>query len=109
MKAQLELARIQTHASQQTECDPLTGGTRQAREGENSKFKMPKLPVFVDRRDYPDSRLLRFERFAPISGWPKESWCMSLSGRALEAFCRLSRMILQIMIVSRKFYQRDIT
>ncbi|KAK3790633.1 hypothetical protein RRG08_043916 [Elysia crispata] len=55
---------------------------------------MPKLPAFVDRKDDLDSWLLRFERFATTSGWPKESWCTPLSalltGRALEAFCRLS-------------------
>ncbi|KAK3790873.1 hypothetical protein RRG08_051785 [Elysia crispata] len=55
---------------------------------------MPKLPAFVDRKDNLDSWLLRFERFATTSGWPKESWCTPLSelltGRALEAFCRLS-------------------
>ena len=55
---------------------------------------MPKLPALVDREDDLDSWLLRFERFATTSGWPKESWCTPLSalltGRALEAFGRLS-------------------
>ena len=55
---------------------------------------MPKLPALVDRKDDLDSWLLRFERFATTSGWAKESWCTSLSalltGRAFEAFCRLS-------------------
>ena len=48
----------------------------------------------MDRKNDLDSGLFRFERFATTSGWPKESWCTSLSalltGRALEAFCRLS-------------------
>ena len=90
MRTQLELAKMPVQASQQTE----HFSTRPAREGENSKFKMPKLPAFVDRKDDLDSWLLRFERFATTSGWLKESWCTSLSalltGRALEAFCRLS-------------------
>ena len=55
---------------------------------------MPKFPAFVDRKDDLDSWLLRFERFATISGLPNESWCTSLlallTGRALEAFCCLS-------------------
>ena len=55
---------------------------------------MLKLPAFVDRKDYRDSWLPRFERFAATSGWPKKSWCKSLSallaGRALEAFCLLT-------------------
>ncbi|KAK3802309.1 hypothetical protein RRG08_066147 [Elysia crispata] len=93
MRTQLELAKIQAQASQQSEHN-LTGGTRSVHEGESSKFKMPKLPAFVDRKDDLDSWLIRFERFATTSGWPKESWCTPLSalliGRALEAFCRLS-------------------
>ena len=58
------------------------------------KPKLPRLPAFVDGKYNLDSRLLRFERFANTSGWPKENWCASLSalltGRALEVFCRLS-------------------
>ena len=94
MRTQLELAKIQAQASQQSEHNLSSGSTRSVHEGENSKFKMPKLPAFVDRKDDLDSWLLRFERFATTSGWPKESWCTPLSalrtGRALEAFCRLS-------------------
>ena len=90
MRTHLELAKIQVQASQQTE----HFSTRPAREGENSKFKIPKLLAFVDRKDDLDSWLLRFERFATTSGWPKENWCTSLSTlltrRALKAFCRLS-------------------
>ena len=56
-------------------------------------MKLPKLPAFIDKKDDVDSWLLRFERLASTSGWSKESWCTSLSalltGRALEAFCRL--------------------
>ncbi|KAK3791391.1 hypothetical protein RRG08_012573 [Elysia crispata] len=94
MRTQLELAKIQAQASQQSEYNLTSGSTRSVHEGENSKFKMPKLPAFVDRKDDLDSWLLRFERFATTSGWPKESWCTPLSAllteRALEAFCRLS-------------------
>ena len=94
MRTQLELAKIQAQASQQSEHNLTSSSTRSVDERENSKFKMPKLPAFVDRKDDLDSWLLRFERFATTSGWPKESWCTPLSalltGRALEAFCRLS-------------------
>ena len=41
------MAIIQVQASQQTEHYL----TRPAREGENSRFKMPKLPAFVERKD----------------------------------------------------------
>ena len=94
MRTQLELAKIQAQASQQSEHNLTSGSTRSVHEGENSKFKMPKLPAFVDIKDDLDSWLLRFELFGTTSGWPKESWCTPLSalltGRALEAFCRLS-------------------
>ena len=53
------MAIIQVQASQQTEHYL----TRPAREGENSRFKMPKLPAFVDRKNDLDVWLLRFERF----------------------------------------------
>ena len=88
------MEKIHAQASQQSEHTLTSGGTRPVREGKSSKFKMPKLPSFVERQDYLDSLLLRFERFATTSGWPKENWCTSLSamltGRAFEAFCRLS-------------------
>ena len=81
MRTQLEFAKIQEQASQKSEHNLTSGNTRSVHGGENSKFKMPKLPTFVDRRDDLDSS-------------PKESWCTPLSalltGRALEAFCRLS-------------------
>ena len=68
MSTQLELAKIQAQASQQSEHNFTSGGTRPVLEGENSKFKMPKLPAFVDTKDDLDSWLLRFERFATTSG-----------------------------------------
>ena len=43
------------------------------------KPKLPRLPAFVDGKHDLDSWLLRFERFANTSVWPKESWCTSLS------------------------------
>ena len=61
MRTQLELAKIQAQASQQKEHNLISGGTRPVHEGENSKFKMPKLPAFVDRKDDLDSWLLPFE------------------------------------------------
>ena len=61
MRTQLELAKIQEQASEQSEHNLTSGSTRPVHEGENSKFKMPKLPAFVDRKDDLDSWLLRFE------------------------------------------------
>ena len=61
MRTQLELANIQAQASQQSEHNLTSGSTRSVHEGENSKFKMPRLPAFVDRKDDLDSWLFRFE------------------------------------------------
>ena len=53
----------------------------------------PKLPAFVDHKDDLDSFLTRFERFGEMNEWPLEDWPIHLSallsGRALDAFCRL--------------------
>ena len=94
MKAQVGIEKIRAEAGAKT-----AGG---AAEGTTSIYagqvrpKLPRLPAFVDGKDDLDSWLLRFERFANTSGWPKEYWCTSLSalltGRALEVFCRLSEL-----------------
>ena len=55
MRTQLELAKIQAQASKQSEHNLTSGSTRPVHEGESSKFKMPKLPAFVDRKDNLDS------------------------------------------------------
>ena len=55
MRTQLELAKMQAQASQQSEHNLTSGGTRPVCEGESSKFKMPKLPAFMDRKDDLDS------------------------------------------------------
>ena len=81
------MAKIKAQGSQQSKHNLTSGGTRPIPEGESSKFKIPKLPVFLDRKHDLDSSLHRFERFASTSGCPKESWRTPLSalltGRAL--------------------------
>ena len=92
LKAQVEIEKIRAQAGVKT-----VGGAAEGTTGiyaDQVKPKLPRLPAFVDGKDDLDSWLLRFERFANTSGWPKENWCTSLSalltGRALEVFCRLS-------------------
>ena len=92
MKAQIEIEKIRAQAGAKT-----VGGAAEGTTGIYAgqvRPKLPRLPAFVDGKDDLDSWLLRFERFANTSGWPKENWCTSLSalltGRALEIFCRLS-------------------
>ena len=50
MRTQLELAKIQAQASQQSEHNLTSGGTRPVREGESSKFKIPKITSFCGQK-----------------------------------------------------------
>ena len=56
--------------------------------------RAPELPSFVDGKDNLDSYLLRFERYATVVGWEKETWATRLSsllsGRSLEVYSGLS-------------------
>ena len=51
--------------------------------------RSPELPALVDGRDDLDNYLLRFERYATVARWEKDSWATQLSPllscRALEA------------------------
>jgi len=55
--------------------------------------KVPKMPHFDEERDFIDSYLGRFERFAETQKWKREHWAMYLSallkGRALDVYSRL--------------------
>jgi len=57
------------------------------------KTKVPKMPYFDDDKDCMDSYLNRFERFAQVEGWKKESYAIYLSallkGKALDVYSRL--------------------
>ena len=58
--------------------------------------KPPKLPTFIPGVDKIDCYLERFERYAEISQWDRETWATRLStlitGEALEVYTRLSRL-----------------
>ena len=55
--------------------------------------KIPKMPYFEEERDFMDSYLGRFERFAETHKWKREHWAMYLSallkGRALDVYSRM--------------------
>jgi len=55
--------------------------------------KIPKMPYFDEERDFMDSYLGRFERFAETQKWKREHWAMYLSallkGRALDVYSRM--------------------
>ena len=57
------------------------------------KFRGPKI-VPYDEKDEMDSYLQRFERYADVQGWKKESWAIYLSallrGRSLDVYSRLT-------------------
>ena len=92
LKAQVEIEKIRAQAGVKTVGCAAEGTTDIY--ADQVKPKLPTLPAFVDGKDDLDSWLLRLERFANTSEWPKENWCTSLSalrtGRALDVFCHLS-------------------
>ena len=51
------------------------------------------MPYFDEERDFMDSYLGRFERFAETRKWKREHWAMYLSallkGRALDVYSRM--------------------
>ena len=57
--------------------------------------RSPKLPGFLNGKDDLDNYLLRFERYATVALWEKDSWATQLSpllsGLVLEVYSRLSQ------------------
>ena len=55
--------------------------------------KMPKMPYFDEDKDCMDAYLNRFERFAEVQRWKKDTYAVCLSallkGKALEVYARL--------------------
>ena len=70
------------------------------------KTKMPKMPFFDENKDCMDAYLNRFERFADVQGWKKDSLAICLSallrGKALDVYSRLPPEQVVIMIASNK-------
>ena len=85
LRIELEAKRIEaeTRLERREDRRPMVAGAR-----------APELPSFVDGKDNLDSYLLRFERYATVAGWEKETWATRLSpllsGRALEVYSGLS-------------------
>ena len=55
--------------------------------------KIPKLPAFKEEVDDLDCYLHRFEKYAQVQGWHKDTWALNLSallsGKALQVYTRL--------------------
>lgn len=58
------------------------------------KARMPKIPPFDERHDEMDSYLRRFERYATVQKWDRNTWATSLSallcGKALDVYALMS-------------------
>ena len=68
--------------------------TVEAKRESSTRAKLPKLPLFQDRKDELDSYIQRLKCFAKINGWDVEQWTSALStlltGKALEVYSKLS-------------------
>ena len=62
-------------------------------KNDHVKLKGPKLHEFKENVDSMDAYIERFERFATIHKWPRDSWAINLStlltGKAIEVYSRL--------------------
>lgn len=58
------------------------------------KARMPKISPFDERHDEMDSYLRRFERYATVQHWERNTWATSLSallcGKALDVYALMS-------------------
>ena len=52
---------------------------RELRQIEDRRVHTPRLPLFDSSKDEMDTYLQRFERYAEVNGWKRESWAFNLS------------------------------
>lgn len=98
-RQELEIRKIEAEARARR---AEARGSRQASDSENEDptprrtrvmGKVPKMPYFDEDKDFMDSYLNRFERFAQAQGWRTADLTLYLSallkGRALDVYSRL--------------------
>ena len=101
LAAQLELERLQLERAKvegqniEARAEVQSAASSQAgQENVTAVTKTPGLPAFVDEKDNLDNYLLRFERYATIAGWHRDTWAVWLSplltGKALDVYSGLS-------------------
>ena len=101
LAAQLELERLQLERAKverkniEARAEVQSAASSQAGQDTVAAVtKTPGLPGFVDGKDNLDNYLLRFERYATISGWQRDAWAVRLSplltGKALDVYSELS-------------------
>ena len=85
-QSQLQAQEARLNRSHDTANDTADGTVPPGR----SFGKVPKMPYFDEERDFMDSYLGRFERFAESQKWRREDWAMYFSallkGRALDVY-----------------------
>jgi len=97
-KQEMEKLDFQAKIRQQEARITEVGRRQSERNGDEvpigrSVCKVPKMPYFDEERDFMDSYLGRFERFAETQKWKREHLAMYLSallkGRALDVYSRM--------------------
>ena len=93
-RLQLERAKVER---ENIEAQAEVQSTTSNQAGQNNVAavtKTPGLSGFVDGKDNLDNYLLRFERYATIAGWQRDTWAVRLSplftGEALDVYSGLS-------------------
>ena len=84
------MMQVQKGLQEQEGKDKKVDDTEDEISFRKSLGKVPKMPYFDEERDFMDSYLGRFERFAESQKWKREHWAMYLSallkGRALDVY-----------------------
>jgi len=88
----LEVASKEKEAEGEEEEDEDTGEMVSALL--KSKVRGPKLASFEESKDYIDSYIHRYEQYAIVQGWKKDTWAVYLAallkGKALDVYARLT-------------------
>ena len=96
MKLEMELQEREAKLKQTQETkDPKTTTATSSESSGISLIKAPKMPYFDEERDFMDSYLERFERFALSQKWESKNWALCLSallrGRALDVYSMMPK------------------
>ena len=93
-KQQLERAKVERKNIEARAEDQSAASSQAGQENVAAVTKTAGLPSFVDKKNNLDNYLLRFERYATIGGWQRDTWNVLLSslltGKALDVYSRLS-------------------
>ena len=96
MKLEMELQEREAKLKQTQETkDPKTTTAASSESSGISLIKAPKMPYFDEERDFMDSYLERFERFALSQKWESTNWALCLfallRGHALDVYSMMPK------------------